>query len=157
MGGWEAKAFANGATQRVKVERGFAGKGQAVAVRKPKRAVKSPVYEQMPPPVALISDRMEETSVPPPSLPLRPSGKAIHFPRFMQDLPNPYNYLFFSISGTPAATSAPSKIRAVEAPGRCPLNPFLIFPSILCSWSQAKFCSMGGGNLYLQDWLIIPC
>lgn len=108
-----------------------------------------PVYGQTLPPVALVTERTGETSVPPPSPPMRRSGKAITVPGFGQDLPNPYNHPILqhqwgSCSHLPLH---PRKLGAVGEPGRCSPSPCPIFPSILCSQPQAKFCSREGGSL----------
>lgn len=108
-----------------------------------------PVSEQMSLPVALVSDRMEETSVPPPSLPPRPRGKAIHLPRFIQDLPNPYNYLFFSSSGAPAATFAPSKVRGYGSTWEMPPKPISYF-------SQHPLQLVTGQVLFNGRWKPLP-
>lgn len=129
LGGREAKALAVGPHRELRRREALLGSAKPWGNL---RGETRPLYEEMSPP-ALVSDRMEETSVPPPSLPLRPRGKAIHLPRFIQDLPNPYNDLFFSISGAPAATSAPSQVRGYGSIWEMPPKPISIFPSILCS------------------------
>lgn len=84
--------------------------------------------ETSPPPVALLADRTREPSVPPAPLPMRPSGKAVHFLGSLQHTRTHthtplYSFCFLAISGAPTTISATSKVRGCGRAWEMPTKP----------------------------------